>query len=111
MDLTTPPPLDRRRTETPPGPPGAIGMIKGMTSPKEKITISVDPDVLALVRAAVDEGAARSVSAYFEASAAAQALADRAWKDEVDAMLEETGGPPTAAELAWVESILGPRPS
>lgn len=81
-------------------------MMIGMTPPRAKITITIDPAVLARVRLAVEGGHARSVSAYIEHAVAGQLAAE----DDFDAMLAEslaaTGGPPTDAELQAVRRLL-----
>lgn len=87
-----------------------IGMVIGMTDPKEKITISIRPDVLARIRTAVDAGAAKNVSAYIEQAAIAEVDADRAWNVTLQELLDETGGAPTPEELAEIDAVLGPRP-
>ncbi|HWJ61505.1 MAG TPA: hypothetical protein VNS19_06020 [Acidimicrobiales bacterium] len=77
---------------------------------KTRITITVDPDVLALVNQAVDAGAARSVSAFFEWAALDSLDADAAYVRMLDEILEETGGPPTPEEREESERRLGLRP-
>ena len=73
---------------------------------KAKIAITVSRETLARAKKAVKEGHAASVSAYFEE--AVQKLYTRAetiaWLDE---MLEQSGGPPTAAEQREADRILG----
>ena len=68
----------------------------GMTR-YEKIAVSVPSHLVAKARRAVKDGEAASVSAYI-----AQAVEQKAERDELEAMLDEwieqAGGPPTAAE-------------
>lgn len=87
-------------------------MILSMSSDKVKtrITITVDPDILTMVQEAVDEGAARSVSAFFERAALGVLDAHEAYIRMLDDIIEETGGPPTPDEIAETERRLGLRP-
>ena len=77
-----------------------------MTPPRAKITITIDQELLARVRLAVEAGHARSVSAYLERAVAGQLAAE----DDFEAMLAEsldaTGGPLTDGERAAARRIL-----
>ena len=77
-----------------------------MTLPRAKITITIDQELLARVRSAVEAGHAKSVSAWIEHAVAGQ-LAD---EDDFEAMLAESlaasGGPLTEAELAAAARLL-----
>lgn len=77
-----------------------------MTAPRAKISITIQQDLLARVRLAVEVGNASSVSAYIEHAVAGQLTAE----DDFGAMLAEslaaTGGPPTEAELAAAARLL-----
>lgn len=77
---------------------------------KDRITITVDPEVLALVRSAVEAGTASSVSAFFEWAALDAIDADAAYVRTLDEILDETGGPITAEEREESERRLGLRP-
>ena len=76
---------------------------------KAKIAISIPQALLAKAKKAVREGDAPNVSAYIEA-----ALEEKATHDDLlamlDAMLEETGGPMTAADRREADRILGNPP-
>ena len=65
-----------------------------MTVPKARIAVTIDADVLARVKSAVETGEARSVSAYVEHAVASQLVAEASF----DAMIEATGGQPTEKE-------------
>ncbi len=71
-----------------------------------KIAVSIPENVVKRVRRAVTKGRAPSVSAYV-----ARALEHQAQLDELEEMLEGmlelTGGPPTKAERAEADRILG----
>lgn len=77
-----------------------------MTKARAKITITIDQEVLARVRLAVEGGHARSVSAYIEHAVAGQLVAE----DDFGAMLAEifeaTGGELTDEERAAARRIL-----
>lgn len=77
---------------------------------KTRITITVDPEILEMVQAVVADGAAKSVSAFFEWAALDSLDADQAYIRMLDDMLEETGGPMTAEEIEETERRLGLRP-
>ena len=73
-----------------------------------KITITLEEEQVEEVRAIVEAGKAESVSAFVK-HAVKIALQDSAgWKQMLDEALEQTGGPLTDKERAWVDSVLGP---
>ena len=78
-------------------------MMIGMT--KEKIAITLPPDVLRRARSAVRRGQAASLSAYVAA-----AVDQKTKLDELDALLDEmlaeTGGTLTAAERRAADTAL-----
>jgi hypothetical protein len=86
-------------------------MIASMSSDKVKtrITITVDPDILAMVNRAVEAGEARSVSAFFERAALGVLDAHDAYIQMLNEIIEETGGPPTQEEIEETERRLGLR--
>jgi Arc/MetJ-type ribon-helix-helix transcriptional regulator len=67
-----------------------------------KITITVDDDVLAHVRAAVNAGEAANVSAYI-----AEAAAQRAAREARAAEIERRWGPFSAKAMAWARKAAG----
>ena len=71
-----------------------------------KLTISLQPEVLRKVRAAVRAGDATSVSAYI-----GEAVDEKRDRDDLKRMLaelaEESGGPLTAVERASARRALG----
>jgi hypothetical protein len=72
----------------------------------EKVTITLETAQLVAVRALVQAGHARSVSAFVQ-HAVAVSLSDVAgWGAALGRALEETGGPPTKAELRWADQVL-----
>ena len=81
-------------------------MVIGMAT--MKITITLEEDQVDEVRRFVEAGKADSVSGFVK-HAVTVALQDAAgWKQMLDEALEETGGPLTEEERAWVDGILGP---
>lgn len=73
-----------------------------------KITITIPKDQLDEVRALVAAGQASTVSGFVQ-HAVRVALQDaRGWRDMLHQALDQTGGPPTAEERAWADSILLP---
>jgi Arc/MetJ-type ribon-helix-helix transcriptional regulator len=82
-----------------------MGTIVRMT--KAKVTVTMDKDLLAKVKRAVDDGRAASVSAYVE-QAVAQWVKDEGSTGEfLGEMLEETGGPLSDKERANIDRTLG----
>lgn len=79
-------------------------MISGMT--KSKVAVSLPSALIAQARLAVKQRRATSVSAYVAA-----ALEEKAKLDDLatmlDEMLDETGGPLTAAERRAADRALG----
>jgi hypothetical protein len=76
-------------------------MRNGMTTrPKAKLAISISPELLAKVKAAVSSGRARSVSAYVEHAVAGQLAAEADFDLVLAEVFARTGGRPTAAERA-----------
>lgn len=69
--------------------------------PKERITVSLDPQIVARARQAVADGAAPSLSAYI-----ADATAQRADRDELTAVIWQTWGPFTPGELDYADALL-----
>ena len=71
-----------------------------------KITITLPDDQLRRVKALVASGAAPNLSAFVK-HAVDVAIQDAAgWRAMLDEALEETGGPLTDKERAWVDSLL-----
>ena len=70
--------------------------------------MTLPQELVVAARSAVREGRAASVSAYV-----AEAMAQRAAADDLDAMLTEmlanTGGPMTDGEREWADQQLGRR--
>lgn len=74
---------------------------------KDRVTITVAPEVLATIRSVVDAGDAASVSAFFERAALLVLDADLAFERLVDEALEATGGPLTPQEIEAADRLLG----
>ena len=79
----------------------------GVTKPKAKIAITIDPDVLARVKSEVEAGPLRSVSAYIEHAVVNQLTAEDDFDSWLAEALEATGGPLTEEERAEAQRILG----
>ena len=73
-----------------------------------KITITLQDDQLAEIRALVAAGQAASVSAFVK-HAVGVALFDAAgWREMLADALQQTGGPITKKERAWADALLSP---
>jgi Arc/MetJ-type ribon-helix-helix transcriptional regulator len=73
-----------------------------------KITITLQDDQVDAIRSLVAAGQAANVSAFVK-HAVGVALSDAAgWSEMLDLALKETGGPLTAKERTWADSILAP---
>jgi Arc/MetJ-type ribon-helix-helix transcriptional regulator len=80
------------------------GMVLGMAM--TKITITLDDDQVAGIRALAPAGQAANVSAFVK-HAVGVALFDAAgWRELLDEALQQTGGPLTKKERAWADAIL-----
>jgi len=80
-------------------------MMVGMTA-KAKVAVSLPGELLEAVKAAVAAGHAPNVSAYVADALEEKAKLD-ALDDLLDEMLEESGGPLTAAERADIDRKAG----
>ncbi|MDE0669891.1 MAG: ribbon-helix-helix domain-containing protein [bacterium] len=78
-----------------------------MTHPKSRITVTIDPELLARVRLTVEAGPARSVSAYIAHAVRCQLADDDEFAAMLVASLAATGGPPTPEELDVADRMLG----
>lgn len=82
------------------------GMVFGMAT--TKITITLENNQLAEIRALIAAGAAMSVSAFVK-HAVGVALFDAAgWREMLEDALRETGGPLTKKERTWADALLSP---
>jgi len=74
-----------------------------------KVTITLEDSQVAEIRELVESGQAANISAFVK-HAVKVALADAAgWQEMLDEALEQTGGPLTAKEIEWADSILMPQ--
>ena len=86
-------------------PPKGDGMVIGMAT--TKVTITLDNEQLAAVRKLVSQGKASNVSRFIQ-HAVAVSLSDVAgWGAMLGLALKGTGGPLTAKERVWADSVLG----
>jgi Arc/MetJ-type ribon-helix-helix transcriptional regulator len=73
-----------------------------------KITITLENNQLAEVRALIAAGEAASVSAFVK-HAVGVALFDAAgWRELLEDALRQTGGPLTKKERTWADALLSP---
>jgi Arc/MetJ-type ribon-helix-helix transcriptional regulator len=83
-------------------------MVLGMAT--TKVTITLEEEQLTAIRGLVAKGQAESVSGFVKHAVAAS-LADVAgWGITLGLALEQTGGPLTARERAWADSVLNDAP-
>jgi len=83
-------------------------MVFGMAT--TKITITLENNQLAEIRALVAAGAAASVSAFVK-HAVGVALFDAAgWREMLEDALRQMGGPLTRGERAWADAVLSGHP-
>jgi Arc/MetJ-type ribon-helix-helix transcriptional regulator len=82
------------------------GMVLGMAS--VKVTITLGEAEIAQIRKLARDGKAPSVSGFVQ-HAVRVALADVAgWGAMLALALQQTGGPLSASERAWADSVLKP---
>ena len=81
-------------------------MVLGMAT--SKITVTLPDEQIKEIRKLVKKGKTANVSAFVK-RAVHSALQDvKAFQTMIDEALEQTGGPLTDEERAWVDSIAGP---
>ena len=81
-------------------------MVNGMAT--TKVTVTLDTDQLSQIRELVDAGKSANVSAFVK-HAVNVALQDVAgWQEMLKDALDQTGGPLTDKEEAWLDSIFSP---
>ena len=79
-------------------------MVFGMAT--AKITITLPDEQLDRIRALVEAGQARNVSAFVK-HAVGVALSDAAgWRELLRDALDQTGGPLTKKEREWADAVL-----
>jgi Arc/MetJ-type ribon-helix-helix transcriptional regulator len=84
-------------------------MVIGMAT--KKVTVTLEEDQVAAIRALVGSGSADSVSGFVQ-DAVATVLDDVAgWGAQLAHALRDTGGPLTDAERAWADELLGGPPT
>ncbi len=83
----------------------AAGMIMSMTG-VVKITVSLPEELVSKARRAVEVGQAASVSAYVAEALRHQRISREEFLADLHESLEQSGGPPTPEEQAWVEKVL-----
>jgi Arc/MetJ-type ribon-helix-helix transcriptional regulator len=82
-------------------------MVPGMAT--RKLTITLPDDQIEEIRALIKSGKSSNVSAFVK-HAVRVALADaKGFHTMIEEALEQTGGPLTDKELAWVASISEPK--
>ena len=80
-------------------------MVIGMST--TKVTITLGNEQLAAVRRLVSQGKAANVSSFIQ-HAVAVSLSDVAgWGAMLGLALQRTGGPLTAKERVWADTVLG----
>jgi Arc/MetJ-type ribon-helix-helix transcriptional regulator len=82
-------------------------MVSGMAT--QKITVTLPDEQVHEIRELVTAGQVANVSAFVQ-HAVRVALQDAAgWREMLETLLEQTGGPLTGKERAWADEILGYR--
>ncbi|MGH9129109.1 MAG: hypothetical protein ACRDY2_09115 [Acidimicrobiales bacterium] len=76
-----------------------------MTTRKERVTVSVRPELLVAAQADVANGRAASVSSWVDEAMAARAQQESL--QDVLASIRAELGPPTEEETEWARSVLG----
>lgn len=77
-----------------------------METPKVKLAITLDPDLVAEIKTRVAEGEARSVSAFIQHAVRGQLATEADFDALVAQMLTATGGPANAEERAAAQRLL-----
>jgi Arc/MetJ-type ribon-helix-helix transcriptional regulator len=82
-------------------------MVFGMAT--QKITVTLPDEQVQEIRDLVTAGQVANISAFVQ-HAVRIALQDAAgWREMLDTLLEQTGGPLTSKERTWADELLGYR--
>jgi len=79
-------------------------MVTGMAT--KKVTVTLQTDQLAAIRALVEARSTTSVSAFVQHAVAVSLNDVAGWGALLASALDHTGGPPTRAERAWADDVL-----
>lgn len=80
-------------------------MVIGMAT--MKVTVTLDVEQLAQVRALVAAGTSPTVSAFVKHAVGIALLDAAGWSAMLAESVENTGGPLTARERKWADGVLG----
>ncbi len=72
----------------------------------KKVTVTLEADQLAAIRALVEARCAASVSAFVQHAVAVSLNDVAGWGALLASALDDTGGPLTRAERAWADDLL-----
>ena len=78
---------------------------------KAKVTVTLDADDLRSIRGLVSARQAASVSGFVQHAVSVALLDVAGWGAALAEALEQTGGPLTAKERAWADSVLEEAPA
>ncbi len=99
-------PIEVTRTRSAARGMSSRGMVLSMAT--TKITVTLEDDQVAEIRALVESGRAASISGFVK-HAVGVALFDAAgWREMLDDGLRQTGGPLTKKERGWADEVLSP---
>lgn len=73
----------------------------------EKVTVTLTVDQVAAIRASLAAGQAESVSGFVQEAVQEALDAAELLESTLEADLLAAGGPPTEAEIAWADAVLG----
>lgn len=79
-------------------------MVNGMAT--RKVTITLDEHEIARIKELVSSGSVKSVSSFVQRAVSSSLDADAIWTQTLADLLDETGGPLTAAEQRRADQIL-----
>jgi Arc/MetJ-type ribon-helix-helix transcriptional regulator len=79
-------------------------MVIGMAT--KKVTVTLEVEQLAAIRALVEAGSTGSVSAFVQHAVAVSLNDVAGWGALLASALAQTGGPLTRAERAWADDVL-----
>ena len=88
--------------------PHTLGPQYGVDMATARITVTLPVDHVKKVQSLVAAGAAPNVSAFIQRAVDAALLDAACWRATLDEAMQQTGGPLTDKERAWVDSLLLP---
>ncbi len=83
-------------------------MVVGMAN--RKTTVTLPEEQVRAIRGLVQSGRSASISGFIQKAVQTALLDSAVWRKSIEESLQRTGGPLSAEEAAWADSVLGVSP-